>query len=52
MEMKDWRSYFMSIGVGTLGLTLNDVLETVFLTVSIGSLLFNLYKKHTKHGNN
>ena len=48
MEIREWKSYFMSVGVGTFGLTLNDYLETIFLSVSIFSLLYNLYKKHKK----
>ncbi len=50
MDIKDWKVYFMNVGVGTFGLTLNDVLETVFLTVSISSLIFNLIIKHKNHG--
>lgn len=50
MDIKEWKAYFMSVGVGTFGLTLNDVLETVFLTVSITSLFINLYLKFKKNG--
>lgn len=48
MDVKEWKSYLLSVGVGGFGLTLNDVLETVFLTVSIASLCFNIYIKNKK----
>lgn len=48
MDIKEWKNYILSVGVGGFGLTLNDVLETVFLTISIASLFFNFYIKNKK----
>jgi hypothetical protein len=53
MQMdKGFLSLFLATSIGVVGLTLNDILETAFLSVSIISIIINVIFKIKSNGSN
>ena len=50
--MTNWNNYFMSIGIGSVSfIQVNELLQFIFLSLSIIGLTINIFKNKKNDGN-